>query len=49
MGWSCWGCYGSVFFSETGVELFAASVVGKIFLYLIFCVFGGGEFPVAFN
>ena len=35
--------------SETGVELFAASVVGKIILYLIFCVFGGGEFPVAFN
>jgi hypothetical protein len=37
------------FLSQTGFELFAASVVGKIFLYLIFCVFGGGEFPVAFN
>jgi hypothetical protein len=39
----------NVIFSQTGVELFAASVVGKIFLYLKFCVFGGGEFPVAFN
>jgi hypothetical protein len=26
----------SVIFSQTDVELFAASVVGKIFLYLIF-------------
>jgi hypothetical protein len=39
----------SVFFSQTGVELFAASVAGNFFLYLIFCVFGGGKFPVAFN
>jgi hypothetical protein len=36
-------------FSQICVELFAASVVGKIFLHLIFCVFGGGEFPVALN